>query len=460
MSKLKTMRLYNYQKRIIEFCKTEPRAILSVGCGLGKTASLLHYINESKPKSCIIVAPKFVANHVWKQECIKWNLHDLHDKLVICWHYNKKKRLEIIREAYESGKYLIVTRDNVGDISGMKLEFDLLVMDELTSYKNHESGRSGAIYKINAKQRIGLTGTFITNSAIDIYGQLVAVGFGNSKPQKDINRGFYRWRATHFRDVMAGAGLKFQKWQNVTPLKDLIEPYRKNIFTLDSSDWLEVPEVSYVPHVVQLSTEEQNEYLRLSTMLSVQLSDEMIAFSENQKFAKLQTLCNGFVYVDDVRTGLREVKRGEHSSKLDEVVEFVARAVSEGEQVLLFYAFIEEREWLQEKLKKEHIKFIDVKGKDSINKWNNKDIDVLLAHPSSASHGLNLHLSGARIMVWSSLPYDAELWSQGCARLIRQGQKRGVQIHSFIAENTVEVKKYSSLQTKQELLDKFIAITK
>src|SRR5574344_1238032 len=411
---MSNLKLYNYQKRIIEFCKKEPKAILSVGCGLGKTASVLHYINEAKPKSCIIIAPKFVANHVWKQECIKWGLHELHDKLVICWHYNKKKRLEIIREAYDNNKYLIVTRDNVGDISDMKLEFDLLVMDELTSYKNHESGRSGSVYKINAKQRIGLTGTFITNSAIDIYGQLVAVGFGNNAPQKDINRGFYRWRATHFRDVLAGAGLKFQKWQNVTPLKDIIAPYKKHIFTLDSSDWLEVPEVSYIPHVVELSEHEMNEYLRLNTMLSVQLSDEVIAFTENQKFAKLQTLCNGFVYVDDVKTGLREVKRGEHSTKLDEVVEFVARAVSEGEQVLLFYAFIEEREWLQEKLKKEHIKFADVKSKNAINKWNNKEIDVLLAHPASAGHGLNLHLSGARMMVWRSLPYDAELCSQGC----------------------------------------------
>lgn len=457
---MSNLKLYNYQKKIIEFCKKEPRAILSVGCGLGKSASILHYINESKPKSCLIVAPKFVANHVWKQECIKWNLHELHDKMVICWHYNKKKRLQIIREAYESGKYLIVTRDNVGDISDMKLEFDLLVMDELTSYKNHESGRSVAIYKINAKQRIGLTGTFITNSAIDIYGQLVAVGFGNSKPQKDINRGFYRWRATHFMDVLSGAGLKFQKWQNVTPLKDLIEPYRDNIFTLDSSDWLEVPEVSYIPHVVELSAEEQNEYLRLNTMLSVNLNDEIIAFTENQKFSKLQTLCNGFVYVDDVRTGLREVKRGEQSTKLDEVVEFVARAVSEGEQVLLFYAFIEEREWLLEKLKKERIKFTTSKDKKFLEKWNKRDVDVLLLQPMSASHGLNLHENNARIMVWSSLPYDAELWSQGCARLIRQGQKRGVQIHSFIAKNTVEVKKYSSLQNKQELLQEFIGLTK
>lgn len=457
---MSNLKLYNYQQRIVEFCKKEPKAILSVGMGLGKTASVLHYINDAKPESCIIIAPKFVANHVWKQECIKWNLHELHEKLVICWHYNKKKRLEIIREAYDNGKYLIVTRDNVGDISDMKLEFDLLVMDELTSYKNHDAGRSKSVYKINAKQRIGLTGTFITNSAIDIYGQLVAVGFGNNASQKDINRGFYRWRATHFRDVLAGAGLKFQKWQNVTPLKDIIAPYKKHIFTLDSSDWLEVPEVSYIPHVVELSEAEINEYLRLNTMLSVQLNDEVIAFTENQKFAKLQTLCNGFVYVDDVKTGLREVKRGEHSTKLDEVVEFTSRAVSEGEQVLLFYAFIEEREWLQEKLKKEHIKFADVKGKNAINKWNNRDIEVLLGHPSSCSHGLNLHLSGARMMVWSSLPYDAELWSQGCARLIRQGQKRGVQIHSFIAKNTVEPKKYSSLQNKQQLLQEFIDLTK
>jgi SNF2 family DNA or RNA helicase len=454
------MKLYNYQKRIVEFCKTTDKIILSVGCGLGKTASILHYINEAKPKSCIIIAPKFVANHVWKQECVKWNLHDLHDKLVICWHYNKKKRLEIIREAYDNNKYLVVTRDNVGDISDMKLEFDLLVMDELTSYKNHASGRSGSVYKINAKQRIGLTGTFITNSAIDIYGQLVAVGFGNNAPQKDINRGFYRWRATHFRDVLAGAGLKFQKWQNVTPLKDIIAPYKKNIFTLDSSDWLEVPEVSYIPHVVELSDPEMNEYLRLNTMLSVQLNDEVIAFTENQKFAKLQTLCNGFVYVDDVHTGLREVKRGEHSSKLDEVVEFVARAVSEGEQVLLFYAFIEEREWILEKLKKEHIKFATSKDKKFLEKWNNLDIDVLMLQPMSASHGLNLHENNARIMVWSSIPYDVEQWMQANARLIRTNQKRAVQIHSFIGKSTLEEAKYKSLNKKQELLHEFIDLTK
>ena len=195
-------------------------------------------------------------------------------------------------------------------------------------------------------------------------------------------------------------------------------------------------------------------------MLSVQLGDEVVAFSENQKFAKLQTLCDGFVYVDDVKSGLREVKRSDHSTKLDEVVEFVARAVSEGEQVLLFYAFIEEREWILEKLKKEHIKFATSKDKKFLEKWNNSDIDVLMLQPMSASHGLNLHENNARIMVWSSIPYDVELWLQANARLMRQGQKRGVQIHSFIGKSTLEEKKYKSLNKKQELLQEFIDITK
>jgi SNF2 family DNA or RNA helicase len=421
--------------------------------GLGKTAAVLHYIDKAKPKSLLIVAPKFVALNVWRQEAAKWNLTELADKLTIV-QGTKAKRMKLI----QSSRYLIVTRDNLNDVRDM--EVDLLVMDELTSFKNHTSQRSDAIYSIKAKQRIALTGTLITNSAVDLFGQFMAVGYGNELSKRDRNQAFYRWRGRHFVDLLAGSGLQFHKWKLITPMDELIAKVRPSIFTLDSKDWLEIPEVEYITHTVTLSSVEMNEYMRLNTMLSVQLGDEMVAFSENQKFAKLQTLCNGFVYVDDVKSGLREVKRSDYSTKLDQVVEFVGRAVNEGEQVLLFYAFIEEKKWIQEKLKKEHITFTGSDDKKFIQKWNDREIDVLVLQPNSCGHGLNLHLSGARMMVWSSLPYDAELWSQGCARLIRQGQKRGVQIHSFIAKNTVEVKKYSSLQNKQELLQEFIDLTK
>ena len=190
-------------------------------------------------------------------------------------------------------------------------------------------------------------------------------------------------------------------------------------------------------------------------MLNCTLDDEIVSFNENQKFAKLQTLCNGFVYVDD---GVPV--RSEYSTKLDEVVDFVDRAVSEGEQVLLFYAFREEKVWLEEKMKKLHLKFTDVKDKRFMEKWNDGEVDVLLAYPASAGHGLNLHQSGARICVWSTIPFDMELWSQANARLARQGQSRNTQIHSFMAKNTVEKQKYLSLMKKSKVLQDFIDITK
>ena len=442
------MKLHNYQRRAIEFCRTTDKAILSIGCGLGKSAAILHYIDEVKPASLLIVAPKRVAETVWKQEAEKWGLTEIAEKLTIVAG-TKAKRSKLI----QSSDYLIIGRDNLADVEGMR--FSLLVMDELTSFKNPQSKRTDFICSIVAEQRIGMTGTFLTNGAMDCFGQFAAMEIGGRMTKKERVSAFYRWRATHFQDLLAGSGLQFQKWKLVTPLEQLLKNVRQNIFTLDSKDWLEIPEVEFIEHHVELSEAEMNEYLKLNTMLNCTLDDEIVSFNENQKFAKLQTLCNGFVYIDD---GIPV--RSEWSTKLDEVVDFVDRAVSEGEQVLLFYSFREEKAWLEEKMKKLHLKFTDVKDKRFMEKWNAGEVEVLLAHPASAGHGLSLHNSGCRLMVWSSLPYDAELWSQGCARLMRQGQKRGVQIHSFMTKGTVEPKKYKSLNKKQELLQEFIDITK
>ena len=452
------MKLYNYQKRTAEFCKTNDKIIISQGCGLGKTTSILHYIDEAKPKSLLIVAPKFVANNVWTQENSKWKLDYLAEKLtIVTGDTPKKKRIQLLQD----NNFIVLGRDNLNDIKeafpkGKK--FDILVMDELTSFKNHASKRSEAIYNIKANQRIGLTGTLITNSAVDVYGQFLAVGYGNELPKRERNNMFYRWRARHFKDVLAGSGLQFQKWKLITPLEQLIAKVRPSIFTLDSKDYLEIPEVSYIEHMVQLTTKEMNEYLRLNTMLAVKLNDEVVAFTEAQKFAKLQTLCNGFVYVDEGK--YNRAVRSEHSTKLDEVAEFVVRAVNEGEQVVVFYSFTEEKDWLTEKLKKQGVTISGTHDKDFLSKWNEREVDVLLLHAASAGHGLSLHLSGCRLMVWSSLPFDLELYKQANARLTRQGQKRGVQIHSFMTKGTVEPKKYTQLNKKDELLTEFIELTK
>jgi len=359
----------------------------------------------------------------------------------------KAKRQKII----QNNDYLIIGRDNLSDVAGMS--FDLLVMDELTSYKNVMSKRTDFICSIKAKQRIGMTGTFLTNGAMDCFGQFVAVGIGGQMTKKERSSAFYRWRAAHFQDLLAGAGLQFHKWKLVTPLEQLIARAKPNIFTLDSKDWLDIPAVEYIQHEVELSEAEMNEYLKLNTMLNCTLDDEIVSFNENQKFAKLQTLCDGFVYIDDT------VQRSEWSTKIDEVCDFVDRAVGEGEQVLLFYAFREEKKWIEEKLKKLHITFTDVKDKRFMEKWNGGEVNVLLAHPASAGHGLNLQ-RGGRICVWSTITYDFEFWAQANARLARQGQTRGVQIHTFMAKDTVEKQKYLALTKKEKIADEFIQLTK
>lgn len=428
--------------------RSTDKAILSIGMGLGKTSAVLHYIAEANPATVLIVAPKRVAETVWMQEANKWRLSDVCDKMIVV-SGSPKKRAQAL--ANEAKPYKIIGRDNLQDVEGS--EWSLLVIDELTSFKNVESKRTDIICSIKSGQTIGLTGTMLTNGAIDLFGQTLAMGFGRHLTQRQRVNEFYRWRATHFKDVLQGSGLQFQKWKLTTPLDQLLQKLKRNIFTLDSKDWLDIPEVEYIQHDVVLSENEMNEYLRLNTMLNCQLDGEVVSFSENQKFAKLQTLCVGFVYVDD------DVQRSEYSTKLDQVIEFVERCADESELVLLFYAFKEEKKWLEEKFKKAHLKFTDVKDVRFMQKWNDGEVDVLLAHPASAGHGLNLQ-SGGRICVWSTITYDLELWLQANARLARQGQSRGVQIHSFVSKNTVEVKKYAALNDKEKVLTEFIELTK
>ena len=440
------MKLHEYQERAISFIEKTDKAILSVGMGLGKTSATLTYIDRHPPATLLIVAPKLVALTVWKQEAEKWGFRELHDAITIVKGTPSQRAAQI-----KGSHYLVISRDNLEDVRGMK--FDLLVIDELTSFKNHASNRSDAICSIFATKIIGLTGTFLTNGAIDMFGQFMAVGLGGGMTKKQRESTFYQWRAKHFKDALQGSGLQFQNWKLITPMEELISKVKDNIFTLSSADWLKIPQVTIIEHLIELSPKEMAGYTQLNAQLFTELGGEVVSFTENQKFAKLQTLCNGFVYIDET------TQRGDTSTKLDHVTDFVSRAVAQGEQVFLLYAFKEEKEWLQEKLKKAHVKFTDVKDRNFMTKWESGDVDVLLGHPASCGHGLNLQ-NGGRICVWSSLTYDYELFAQANARLARQGQKQGVQIHIFMAEGTVEPLKLRALTAKERTADEFTDLTK
>lgn len=442
------MKLHEYQERIVAHIERHPRCILSVDMGLGKTASVLSYIERHNPASVLIIAPKRVAETTWLQEAQKWG-YKCAEKMTIAAG-TKAKRVKVLSD--KSKPYKVISRDNLGDLDWSD-RFDLLVIDELTTFKNVQTARTKQVLNIHADKIVGLTGTFLANGAIDIYGQVAAVGLVQ-KFCCGLN--FFAWRAMNFHDALQGSGLQFQKWtlNNDVTVETLLRPIREQIFTLTAADYLTIPPVSSMWHKVELASETRKAYDDLQAFLGFELDGCNLTVSEGAAFAKLQTLCNGFIYDEK-----GEAIRGKDSAKFEAVADFCERCKAEGEKVLLFYAFREEAVWLKEMLDRKKIIAESVKKAGFIERWNAGETDVLFAHPASAGHGLNLQ-HGGRVIVWSSLTYNYELWAQANARLARQGQKRPVQIHYFAAENTCEARVWSALQNKHKQQTEFLNITK
>lgn len=444
------MTLHEYQKRLANFIAQHKHCIISVDMGLGKTAAVLAWLDWYARRNAynvlaIIIAPKRVAENNWLQEAKKWNLIELQSRMTICTG-NAQKRTKNWSD--ESKPIKIISRDNYKDFVNARA--DVLILDELTSFKSSEAERTKAVCSISASIKIGLTGTFLANGAIDIYGQAAAVGL-------NLDRNFYAWRATWFKDVLAGSGLAFHKWRLSYPLDVVLQPIKDDIFTLTATDYLQIPEVTHNTHFVELDNSTALAISELDAFCGVYMSnlfERPLTIDEKQKFAKLQTLCNGFVYNDEGNP-----IRGARSTKLEAVADFVADCKDAGERVLLFYAFREEEQWITELLKARRVNVCNVRDKDFMRKWNEGEIDCLIAHPASAGHGLNLQ-HGGRIIVWSTLTYNYELFAQGNARLARQGQRQNVQIHYFVAQDTCEERAVKSLQSKQEEQNEFLKLTK
>jgi len=436
------MELHEYQKRAADFIAEHDHCILSVDMGLGKTAAVLSYINATRPATACIIAPKRVAETTWKQEAEKWGWNDVAEKCAIVSGTPAKRRKAL---ADTDRPYKIVSREVVKEVSGTT--FDMLVIDELTSFKNIESKRTKAVCNIKAARKVGLTGTFLANGAIDIYGQCAAVGI-------KMGANFWAWRATYFRDALQGSGLQFHKWKLAVSLDEVLKPIADRVFTLTAADYLHIPPVQHIRHDIDLDTDTMQAYRDLDAFLGFSIAGETLTVEEGAKFAKLQTLCNGFIYDTDGTP-----HRSGYSAKLEAVADFVADCKDAGEPVLLFYAFREEAIWLQELLTQNGVKCESVQRSGFMERWNAGDTECLFAHPASAGHGLNLQ-HGGRIIVWSSLTYNYEYYAQANARLARQGQIRNVQVHYFLTKNTCEPRVWKALQNKDKDQKQFLNQTK
>lgn len=444
------MELKKYQKRLANFIEQKKKAIISVDMGLGKTLATLAWLdwfaNRKNYRTFgIIIAPKRVAENNWRQEMLKFGYNQLANISIIV-KGSAGKRADALADCAKSIK--IIGRDNIADLNTSQY-YDFVIFDELTSFKNIKSKRYKKASSLKADYKIGLTGTLLANGAIDIYAQAEVL---------DIHfphRNFYSWRADFFRDIFKNAPVTFEKWELNVDLDILLQPIKDNIFTLSAEDWLEIPEKTEYIVPVELDADTYRNISELNAFLATEVGGEIVAIKEKAKFAKLQTMCNGFIYSDE-----GEAQRSKESIKLQAVADKALEIVEKGEKILLFYAYREEAQWLTEMLAKEKIKVMNVKDcPDFMEKWNNGEIDVLLAHPASAGHGLNLQYGG-RVIIWSTLTYNYEFFAQGNARLARQGQTGNVQIYYFIASGTIEERVVSALTKKSNEQQKFVELTK
>lgn len=442
--------LKDYQKRLANFIEQKKKAIISVDMGLGKTLATLAWLDWfAKRKNYrtfgVIIAPKRVAENNWRQEMLKFGYNQLADISVIV-KGSAGKREDALADCTRPIK--IIGRDNIADLNTSQY-YDFVIFDELTSFKNIKSKRYKKALALKATYKVGLTGTLLANGAIDIYAQAEVL---------DIHfphRNFYSWRADYFRNILKNAPVNFEKWVLACDLSEVLKPIQDNIFTLSADDWLTIPEKTEHLIPVELDENTYRNIAELNAFLATEVGGEMIAIKEKAKFAKLQTMCNGFIYTDE-----GEAQRSNKSIKLQAVADKALEIVEKGEKVLLFYAYREEAQWLTEMLEREKIKVVNVKDcPDFMEKWNNGEIDVLLAHPASAGHGLNLQYGG-RVIIWSTLTYNYEFFAQGNARLARTGQKHNVQIYYFYAQKTIEEKVLTALRTKSEAQQQFVKLTK
>lgn len=444
-------RPYDYQRTAMQWIIDKPHCGLFLDMGLGKTVSTLtavqQLIDDCEVSRVLVVAPKKVAETTWSTEAEKWD--HLKDLRVVKVLGTEKQRLTALAEKAD---IYVTGRDNfvwlVGKYGGC-LPFDVLVIDELTSFKSAKSQRFKAmrIAVPSVKRVIGLTGTPAPNGLIDLWAQMYCLDQGER-----LGRSITRYRETYFET---------HRWNNILVRCDVKKGCDKIIrdriadicLSMQAKDYLELPKLITHKIKVSLSPKVAEAYRKFEKEKVIEFKAEhgqepanVLANSAAGLMNKLSQFANGAIY-DDERN-VHEI----HSEKLDRLAEIVEAA--NGSSVLVFYQYKHDIPRIMAKLK--GLRVVTYTGEGDLRQWNDGNIDVLLAHPASTAFGLNMQ-QGGHYIVWFGTGWNLELYQQANARLHRQGQEHPVTVYQLICEDTVDERASAALEGKkgvqQSLLD-------
>ena len=438
---------HDYQQYAIDFIKNNEVAAILLDMGLGKTSITLTAVNDLifdsfEVSKVLVIAPLRVARDTWPSEIKKWD-HLKHLRYSVAVG-SESERLAALRK--EADIY-IINRENVDWLvnkSRVSFDFDMVVIDELSSFKSHQSKRFKSLLKVRPfiKRIVGLTGTPSSNGLMDLWAQFRILDMG-----KRLGRYITHYRSAYFLPDKRSADRIFT-YKPADGAEQMIYNRISDItISMKSADYLKLPEciINEVP--VFMDTKEKAIYETFKEDMVAKIKDEEIdAANAAVLSGKLLQMANGCIYDEDKKA----IKI--HDRKLDALEDLIESA--NGKPLLVAY-------WFQHDLAriKERFPVREIKTSKDIEDWNQGIIPLAVIHPASAGHGLNLQTGGSTL-VWFGLTWSLELYQQCNARLHRQGQTDTVVIHHIIAKGTIDEDVMAALQRKEKIQNALINAVK
>ena len=428
---------HGYQTYAQEFIENHAEAAVLLDMGLGKTVIALTAINDLlfdrfEISRVLVIAPLRVAKNTWPQEIAKWeHLKNLTYSVVVGTEQERRVALRKKANVY------IINRENVDWLitkSGFSFDFDMVVIDELSSFKSWQTKRFKTLMKVRPKVKriVGLTGTPSSNGLMDLWAEFRLLDMG-----KRLGRFIGEYRSMYFLPDKRSQQMIFTYKPRPGAKEEIYKRIGDITISMTAADYLDMPELVTNTVAVQLDEKERKSYERMKADMVVQLGGKEIdAVNAAALSGKLLQMANGAVYDGD-----RKIVKL-HDRKLDALEDLIEGA--NGKPIMVAY-------WYKHDLERIKTRFDvrEIKSSSDIANWNAGKISVAVIHPASAGHGLNLQAGGSTL-VWFGLTWSLELYQQTNARLYRQGQKDTVVIHHIVAEGTIDENVMAALSQKNK----------
>ena len=433
--------LHGYQKYAADFIVGHPASAILLDCGCGKTIITLTAIKDLlhdlfDVSKVLVICPIRVAQ-VWAEEIHKWShLQGLRFSIAVGTESQRRYALAQDADIY------VINRDVVPwlvENYASAWKWDMLVLDELSSFKNPQAKRFKSLLKVRPKVRriVGLTGTPSSNGLMDLWAEYRLLDLGER-----LGKFIGSYRSAYFRPDKTNGVIVY----SYKPLAGAEEQIYRRIGDMTVSvrctDVLRMPELISSPYEVRMNPEEKKVYDQMKKELVLGLPDgEVTASNAAALSGKLTQMANGAVYTDE---GTAEVI---HNRKLDALEDIIE--AQQGKPILVAYWFKHDLDRITERLRALGVRFAKIDNQHNIDRWNRRQIPVGLIHPASAGHGLNLQAGGSTL-VWFGLTWSLELYIQTNARLWRQGQvSKTVVILHIVTKGTVDEQILKALESKE-----------